>query len=228
MRVRPLRMQVRMRMGTRRGNGVARLRLPFLAAVLLAVGAGCGIPATGAIEAGQPADGIIPPADANHPSGVYVYMVDAHRVVPELRTSSGGDSPQAAIDLLLAGPTREETLTGVSTAIPAGVGPARVTVVEYGTLRVELAGASPLGETALEQVICTAATAGSRNLPGGGSGAVSVITPVQRAENRVCPTSLVGTSGGSGSALPPRRPGSGPETAEQVAPGRLPPVPPVG
>ncbi|WP_331770622.1 GerMN domain-containing protein (plasmid) [Embleya sp. NBC_00888] len=168
-----------------------RYALPPLAALLLAVGVGCGIPTTGVVEAGEPATGMIAPADAEHPGSVYIYLVADHRLRPTLRTSLAGAGPQAALDLLLAGPTAQEVGDGVTTTVPVNAGPARVTV-QSGTIRIDLAGSDSLTDIALDQLVCTAAAAGSRGMSGGAETPVSVTTAVRRLENRICP-SPVGT-----------------------------------
>ncbi|MFF7245157.1 hypothetical protein ACFZBU_14790 [Embleya sp. NPDC008237] len=160
------------------------------AVALLAVGAGCGIPTTGAVEAGLPAQGIVSPAPPGQPGSLYVYLIADHRIQPVLRTSLTGVTPQAAIDLLLAGPSWEEGRAGVTSAVPRNAGPARVSA-QGVTLRVDLAGAIPLTGLLLDQLVCTASMADIRNAPNGIAAPVSVSTPIQRVENRFCPNPIV-------------------------------------
>ncbi|MET7305367.1 hypothetical protein [Embleya sp. NPDC005575] len=140
----------------------ARYRLALAVVGLLAVGAGCGIPTTGPVQAGTPAEGIVSPAASGQPGSLYVYLVVDHRIRPVLRTSITGATPQAAIDLLLAGPSWEEARRGVTSAVLPHAGPAKVSVQDVA-IRIDLAGTAPLTELALNQLVCTASTAGNRN-----------------------------------------------------------------
>ncbi|MYS85509.1 GerMN domain-containing protein [Embleya scabrispora] len=164
----------------------ARYRLPLATVALLAVGAGCGIPTTGPVEAGVPAEGIVSPAATGQPGSLYVYLVLNHRIRPALRTSLAGVTPQAAINLLLAGPSWEEARSGVTTALPPNIGPAKVSV-QGVSIRIDLAGAAPLTGLALNQLVCTASTAGNRDTAAGLPPPVSVSTPTQRVQNQFCP-----------------------------------------
>ncbi|MEU6357557.1 hypothetical protein ABZ896_51065 [Streptomyces sp. NPDC047072] len=139
--------------------------LLLVASSLLAL-SGCGIPATGVVEAGAPASGITPVTP--------VYLLLADRLVAVPRTTEFPGDVQAAVDLLLLGPTSEEVARGLSTEVrarptvapdPAGAprqpSPAAPTVsVRDDALTIELpSGTGPLSDVATRQVICTAAAA---------------------------------------------------------------------
>ncbi|MYV99299.1 hypothetical protein [Streptomyces sp. SID3343] len=158
------------------------------AALVLTAAVGCGIPSTGAVDAGAPAGGIIAPADASHEGSVYVYLVTGHRVVRVLRSSPGGDGPQAALDVLLAGPTPEDAAVGRGTEIPTKAAPGWVSIEER-VLHISLGPNTPaLSLTALQQIVCTVTTASTRApaSTGPATSMVSVATPAWRVDGVFC------------------------------------------
>ena len=148
-------------------------RLVLLLAPALLLLSACGIPATGVVEAGGPASGIV----ATTP--VYFLRNGALVAVP-VRTPRPGNA-EAAVELLLAGPSQGEQLGGFSTEVPAlpdFVQPAPTTTpgspggqaepnpvtptvtVEGDSLSIRLPyAASALRYLAAQQLICTAAAA---------------------------------------------------------------------
>jgi hypothetical protein len=150
----------------------APYRLTLLAPALLAL-CSCGITTTGVVEAGGPASGIV--------ATTSVYFVrDGALVAVPSRTARPGDA-EAAVELLLVGPSREERLSGLVTllpALPSAASSAPTTIpgavggpvgtpadtprvsVEQDSMSIELpyrvAGLPGLG---MEQLICTAAAA---------------------------------------------------------------------
>lgn len=132
----------------------------------------CGIPATGVVEAGGPASGIIPLTP--------VYFVeDGGLVVMPRNTDRPGD-PEAALRLLMAGPLAGEGRTraslstqvpGLPTAapVPAATDQAEqepapddgpTVTVKSGTMTIRLpSGIDRLSDVGARQVVCTAAAA---------------------------------------------------------------------
>ncbi|WP_327318542.1 hypothetical protein [Streptomyces sp. NBC_01235] len=84
-------------------------------AVLLCVPAlctlvSCGIPATGVVEAGGPAHGIVPT--------VRVYLVDGDALVAVPRRIAGQVGVESAVKALLLGPTEAERAKRLTTLLP--------------------------------------------------------------------------------------------------------------
>jgi lipoprotein-anchoring transpeptidase ErfK/SrfK len=98
----------------------AKARASVVAAVLVAVLAGCGGVAGGSAprQAGAPAT---PPRPTASTTAVEVFFVKGEQFAPRARTSAVARSPAAfAVEALLAGPTSAERRAGVETTIPAG------------------------------------------------------------------------------------------------------------
>lgn len=162
-----------------------RLLMP-IAPVFLALSA-CGISPTGVVEAGGPASGIAPVTP--------LYFVrDGVLVAVHRATARPGDA-QAALRMLLAGPTPAETDGRLSTEVP---GPPRApatpfarptaarapeqsppdgptVTVKGAVLSIRLPfGLGALSRLATEQVICTAAAAHRVGEPSGDALTVTV------------------------------------------------------
>jgi hypothetical protein len=131
------------------------LRVALSVAPVLFVLSSCGIPATGVVEAGGPASGIVPVTP--------VYFVRDGALVAFTRPTAEPGDPDAALELLLRGPLPEEVLRGVSTQVPVPQKAAMRTLsvsVHGGALSVELpTGMGRLSGLATQQLICTAAAA---------------------------------------------------------------------
>jgi hypothetical protein len=131
----------------------------------------CGIPATGVVEAGGPASGTLPMTR--------VYFVANGALVAMPRTTEMPGDPEAALQLLTAGPLAGEEgrtgrlstdVPGIPTAMappPATDGPGKaaspdtftVTVKSDAmTIRLPL-GMDRLSGTGVRQIVCTAAAA---------------------------------------------------------------------
>jgi hypothetical protein len=146
-----------------------RARAGGLAAVgLAALAAGCGIPTTGVVEAGEPASGI-------HPlTSLYFVLPDGSLAVSQHATGGLNGVPQS-IGLLLEGVGPAETKAmGLSTRLPL---PTRTPEIRIGagTVTVDVhALATRLSPTAVDQLVCTAAAAYRATRPGAGRVRVSV------------------------------------------------------
>ncbi|MER6532050.1 hypothetical protein [Streptomyces sp. NPDC001508] len=146
-----------------------RRLVPLLAPALFALTA-CGIPATGVVQAGGPASGIVPATP--------VYFVRDGALVAVSRTTPSPGDVRAAVELLFAGPTPAEGLGSLSTEVPgapAAVPPAPggafavpgktpadtpTVSVKGDTITVRLPGGiDRLSRLATRQLVCTAAAA---------------------------------------------------------------------
>lgn len=143
-------------------------RAPLLALLALT---SCGIPATGVVEAGGPASGILPYTQ--------VYFIDEGRLVAMPRNAVRPGDPAEALRLLMAGPLAGEGSTGrLATEVPAlptamavpsatpgtpGSPPLTGTptvTVRGDTMTVRLpAGMDALSDIGVRQTVCTAAAA---------------------------------------------------------------------
>ncbi|MEV0612088.1 GerMN domain-containing protein [Nonomuraea sp. NPDC050404] len=124
--------------------------------------AGCGVTDTGPVRAGAPARGqvTVPAAEL-----LRVYFLAPHGTWPVARPASPGAGPQAALNALLAGPTRPERARGLVTALPGG---SRRVQARPSAGAVDLYlpwVVSELRRLAVNQLVCTAAAA--PGIPGG-------------------------------------------------------------
>src|SRR5579859_6227109 len=124
-------------------------RVMLLAAVLLL--SGCGIPATGVIQSGDPATGVTPVGP------VLYFVIDGHLVPTSSPTATPTDTG-AAVKLLLSGPDMRERRLGMTTALSDVPAPAVTVNGAEVTLQLPT-GTRPLPSIALRQLICTAAAA---------------------------------------------------------------------
>ncbi|MFJ9007545.1 hypothetical protein [Streptomyces canus] len=141
--------------------------VPLLALLALT---SCGIPATGVVEAGGPASGALPMTQ--------VYFVENGALVAMPRTTERPGDPEAALQLLMAGPLAGEGRSGrLSTEVPGvptavalppatdepgnPASPDAPTVTVKGdamTIRLP-PGMDGLSDIGVRQIVCTAAAA---------------------------------------------------------------------
>ncbi|WP_405507931.1 hypothetical protein [Streptomyces purpurascens] len=88
----------------------ARRRAALLAVPALCGLASCGIPATGVVEAGGPAGGVVPT--------VRVYFVADGKPAPVPRRAVTPIGAASAVEVLLQGPTAEEQAAGLKSLLP--------------------------------------------------------------------------------------------------------------
>ncbi|WP_158713352.1 hypothetical protein [Streptomyces sp. NRRL F-525] len=139
-------MTLGMRSGMRSG-------MLFAAALVLA---GCGIPATGVVQAGDPATGVRPTA--------VLYFIADDQLVPVYREMTDPVHVNTAMELLLAGPDGRDRRRGLTTAF------ARMSTPTFSTdgdrVSVQLSPHSaPLVPIATRQLICTVAEARLSDAP---------------------------------------------------------------
>lgn len=136
------------------------MRLPRLlpAVLLLLPLTACAIPTTGIAKAGAPA--IARPADGI----VRLYFLGPHGTAVVSRPTHTPLTPQAALDLLLKGPTQpEQRIRGLTTRLPKMNGKI-IAKTTTNTVDVHLPPTTtPLQPAAISQITCTAAHA---NIPG--------------------------------------------------------------
>ncbi|MFE6822717.1 hypothetical protein [Streptomyces sp. NPDC057690] len=189
-------------------RGVRRVVLLCVPALWTLVS--CGIPATGVVEAGGPAYGLVPM--------LRVYLVENGSLVAVPRRSVGVVDAESAVMSLLEGPTdteRAKRLTtllpplaaapaSAPTSTPTPLGSAPATVDPSGGSAAEAAGSAAvsvkarsgvvsihlryvgeeLSDLATAQLICTAAEAQRTTDTGTGTGAEAVTVEVTNARGR--------------------------------------------
>lgn len=123
------------------------------AALLLA---GCGIPSTGVVEAGEPAAGLQPTT--------LLYFVRDGVLYPVARPVPGPVTAEGAVSLLYKGPDVRDRLMGVISALPLPT--ALPSVRTSGSdVTITLPAGAPLTRIAVDQLICTAAAAHAAETP---------------------------------------------------------------
>ncbi|MFI7149101.1 GerMN domain-containing protein [Nonomuraea sp. NPDC050022] len=122
--------------------------------ITLAALAGCGITDTGALPAGQPAQGGL---TENSSRLLRVYFVTPEGTWPVSRPASDGDRLRQAMDALLAGPTAAERARGLITRLPSVTRPIRASTTK-GRVQLRLPWlVRDLRPVAVSQLVCTAA-----------------------------------------------------------------------
>ncbi|MGV9289471.1 hypothetical protein [Streptomyces sp. NPDC003719] len=169
-----------------------RRTLPALLTAALALSA-CDIPATGVVEAGEPATGILePPGATPEPSRtravpaavVPLYFVSDGALVPVTRTLPGGAELGSTVLMLFKGPDAEERRKGLTTDLPP-TATAPTIRTDGATVTVELPpAAARLSDTAVDQLACTVAGARLHQDPELGSAQVTVEQPGGRLAGR--------------------------------------------
>ncbi|WP_328409579.1 hypothetical protein OG542_08485 [Streptomyces violaceus] len=156
----------------------ARRRAALLVVPALCGLASCGIPATGVVEAGGPAGGVVPT--------VRVYFVADGKPAPVSRRVVTPIGAASAVEVLLQGPTAEEQAVGLKsllpltgadlpTAVPADPDrppatevPRAVEATDFAkvttrghrvSIELSLSSAGDLPDLAVTQLICTAVEA---------------------------------------------------------------------
>jgi hypothetical protein len=124
-------------------------RVLLLGATLLL--SGCGIPATGVIQSGDPANGV-------RPTALVYFIGGTDQLVPVSRDIADPVDVRTAVELLLAGPDRQDRPLGLTTALTRV--PTPVISAQGTDVLLQLPpGAPPLTPIAARQLICTAAEA---------------------------------------------------------------------
>jgi hypothetical protein len=203
--------------GAERSGGPARHRLALLLGALLIPLCACGIPATGVVEAGEPASGVLDPGGTATPSPaespaesaavplatVPLYFVADGTLVAVSRTVPGATDLGSTVLMLLKGPDGRERERGLTTELPASAAAPTVRT-DGAVVVVQLPrGAGSLSGTAVDQLACTVAVARLRQDPALGSAQVTVEQPGGRLAGRSsddCPTAGPRGPGGTGGA----------------------------
>ncbi|AXG76354.1 hypothetical protein [Streptomyces paludis] len=148
----------------------------------LALTAGCRIPETGVVQAGEPATGVRAEA--------FVYLVLDGRLVPVFRRARAAPVDEAgAVAMVLRDLTPDERQAGLSTrlpSLPAGAEPPRVTV-NGDRISVELSFAKPLEGLAMAQLVCTVADARTVTNPDADPAALTVTLVMGETRARLKP-----------------------------------------
>ncbi|MFE6196100.1 hypothetical protein [Streptomyces sp. NPDC057838] len=175
------------------GEQAVTHRFPLLLLPALCALASCGIPTTGAVDAGAPAGGVVPT--------VRVYFVTGDVLVAVDRRTTAPVGVEAALDLLLRGPSRPEREKGMTTHLAAPTTPLPARRAPDGNrrpgapgppepVRVSTAGdrvlvevsprAGKMSGTAVAQIVCTAVAAQRVAHPGAEPDPVTVTTADHR------------------------------------------------
>ncbi|MFJ2085713.1 hypothetical protein ACIOBK_24530 [Micromonospora chokoriensis] len=106
-------------------------------------------------------------------------------------SSPGGSpcQPAQALALLAAGPSEDERASGLTSEVPAGLGPFTVTPgAQRSDLTVTTAGAvGPLSANAVDQIVCTVTDAAAQVGLVDSLAAVSIVGPDGARPPRRCP-----------------------------------------
>ncbi|MZE68793.1 hypothetical protein, partial [Streptomyces sp. SID5789] len=148
--------------------------LPLLLAALLPL-AGCGIPETGVVEAGEPATGVLDPGTAPSPSraqptpvpvaAVPLFFVEDGALVSVTRAVPGATDPGTVVLMLFKGPDEQERERGLTTELPLAVAAPTVRVDGASVTVLLPRGTGSLSDTAVDQLACTVAAARLRQDP---------------------------------------------------------------
>jgi hypothetical protein len=123
------------------------------AALLLA---GCGIPSTGVVEAGEPGAGLQPTT--------LLYFVRDGVLFPVARPVPGPVTAEGAVALLYKGPDVRDRLMGLISDLPPPT--ALPSVHTSGSdVTLTLPAGTTLARIAVDQLICTAAAAHAAEIP---------------------------------------------------------------
>lgn len=132
----------------------ARLLAILTVAMLVA---GCGVQPTGVVSAG-PGPRLRGTANPAKPDLVVLYFVTDGRVLPVDRPAVGATSPEAALSLLMKGPTADEAAQGFTTFVPSEVGRVQVYAGDPAFIVLPFSGYKLSGQ-AVNQLVCTAMAA---------------------------------------------------------------------
>ncbi|MEV7099145.1 hypothetical protein AB0M80_40600 [Amycolatopsis sp. NPDC051045] len=127
-------------------------KLAVLAVLLLA--SACGVKPTPVIPAG-PAPTLRSPASDGRGSDLILYFVLDDRVAPVARAAEGVVSVEAALSMLMDGPSLDEEADGYTTALPRRAGTVAVTPGSRATITVSFP-LRPLTSVGINQLVCTA------------------------------------------------------------------------
>ncbi|MFC7985247.1 hypothetical protein [Streptomyces sp. NPDC057336] len=191
-------------------NPRRRIARTLLCGALLPLSA-CGIPATGVVEAGEPATGVRGPAGTPTPTqapseavpaaAVPLYFVADGDLVAVTRTVIGATDLGSAVLMLFKGPDAEERGRGLTSELPPAA-EAPTVRADGAAVVVQLPkGTGGLSETAVDQLACTVAVARLRQDPALGSAQVTVEQPGGRLAGRSsddCPTGAADETGDMG------------------------------
>ncbi|MEV5713987.1 hypothetical protein AB0L41_08820 [Amycolatopsis mediterranei] len=122
-------------------------------AVLLLVSA-CGVKPTPVVAAG-PAPTLRVPATDGRGTDLILYFVLDDRVAPVARSSDGVVGVEAALSMLLGGPSTDERADGYTTTLPRPSGAITVTPGSPATIGVPFP-LRPLTGVGINQLVCTA------------------------------------------------------------------------
>ncbi|MFJ4648229.1 hypothetical protein ACIP6Q_32525 [Streptomyces bobili] len=169
----------------RRTRAWARGRFALLLLPALCTLSACGIPATGVVEAGEPAGGIVPT--------VWVFFVTDDSLVGVPRRTAGPVDVGSALRILFQGPTAAERTKRMTTQLatapavpttpgaveasqePSPAAPMKVTVRQDRTVVELSASAGKTSRLAAWQIICTAVAAQRLSAPGAAATPVTVV-----------------------------------------------------
>lgn len=127
-------------------------KLLVLAVVLLV--SACGVKPTGVVTAG-PAPTLRNPGSPGRDAEVILYFVINGRPVPVTRPIGGAVGVEAALTMLLDGPTEAERSDGYVTALPRRAGSVTLEPGPPATITVSFP-LKPIAGVGVNQLVCTA------------------------------------------------------------------------
>jgi sporulation and spore germination protein len=123
-------------------------------ALVAVLTAGCGIRPSGVITGGPaPTNAAV---DAPPTWSASLYLVTGSALAPVIRPTPQRLSPTEVLALLQEGPADGERAAGLTSEVPAGLGPVSVTTDASGTVEVVVsADVTALSGPAVDQIVCT-------------------------------------------------------------------------
>ncbi|MEV5543598.1 hypothetical protein AB0L13_42935 [Saccharopolyspora shandongensis] len=128
-----------------------------MAVILMLLTAACGVQPSGVIRGASPPSGPVEPGDS-----VTLYLV-ANGQLSTVQRPSRSLSRADTLALLATGPTGEERARGLTSDVPNGAAPFSVTIEPPDRKVVTVSvSVDELSDTAIDQIVCTAAEPGER------------------------------------------------------------------
>jgi hypothetical protein len=137
---------------------MTRRRLLALVVLLAVFGAGCGVRPSGVITGG--------PAPTGPVTGTVLYFLAGSALTPVLRSSRQPLWPTQILALLQDGPSDDERAAHLTSEVPSGLDPVKVTTDAAGDVDVVVSvDVRTLSTTAVDQIVCTVRDAMSTTAP---------------------------------------------------------------
>lgn len=152
--------------------------------VLIAVlSTGCGVRPSGVITGGPaPTGAAHGRPGAPTPPGAALYFLADSSLMPVLRQTRQPLSPTQALALLQDGPNGDERAANLTSEVPTGLDPVKVTTDASGNVDVVVsADVTKLSTSAVDQIVCTVRDALSTTAP------ITLTSGAATRRPRICP-----------------------------------------